>query len=53
MSERVNIKKFINCIANEDYKNAHDVLTTIVNEKVKKRCSAEYEKIKESGKKNK
>lgn len=36
MTERANIKRFINCIANENYKNAYTVLSRVITEKVKK-----------------
>jgi hypothetical protein len=42
------LKKFINSLANEDYATAYNHLKEVLYEKTKKRCSAEYEKIKKS-----
>ena len=42
------IKKFIKNLSEENYAGAYDNLKAVLYDKTKKRCSAEYDRIKNS-----
>lgn len=47
------IKKFILALAEENYSGAYEHLGNVLYAKTKKRCSGEYDRVKNSLKKNK
>lgn len=51
--DKIMIKKFLNSINTENFAEAYENLKAVLHEKTKKRCSAEYEKVKKQHLKNK